>query len=91
MTAVNSHVAGRVEIKPLVISGLDKATIRDMKNLPQTCAGNMVEVMACPGGCVNGCNVIANPKVARTQIVEAAKPGAGLYAGATGAAGRSAK
>ncbi|MDR0510230.1 MAG: monomeric [FeFe] hydrogenase [Rikenellaceae bacterium] len=82
MNAVNSHVAGRVEIRPVVISGIDKAVMRDMKNLPESCTGNMVEVMACPGGCVNGCNVIANPKVARTQVIEAARPGAGAFAAA---------
>ena len=33
----------------------------------------MVEVMACEGGCVNGCNVVANPKVATRQVHELAK------------------
>ena len=33
----------------------------------------MVEVMACEGGCVNGCNVIANPKIATRQVQALAK------------------
>lgn len=74
MNAVKSKIGDRVEIRPVVVSGLDKANIKMLKELPKSCPGNMVEVMACEGGCVNGCNVVANPKVARVQVVEVAKP-----------------
>jgi iron only hydrogenase large subunit-like protein len=29
---------------------------------------NLVEVMACPGGCIAGPSVITNPKVAAVQL-----------------------
>ncbi len=62
-----------IEIKPIVISGIDKTTIRELRGYAKSCPGNMVEVMACEGGCINGCNVIANPKVAVRQIKELSK------------------
>lgn len=76
---VMSAVAGalpapyREQIRPVVINGIDKQTIREMRGYAKSCPGNMVEVMACEGGCVNGCNVIANPKIAARQVKELAK------------------
>ena len=76
---VMSAVAGQLppqykeRIKPIVINGIDKQAIRDLRNYAKSCPGNMVEVMACEGGCVNGCNVIANPKIATRQVKELAK------------------
>jgi iron only hydrogenase large subunit-like protein len=29
--------------------------------------------MSCPGGCINGCDVIANPRVATRQVENFAK------------------
>ena len=73
MAAVNARIAGEVEVRPVVINGINKAVLKELKAYPKGCNGNMVEVMACEGGCVNGCNVIANPKVAARQIGEVAK------------------
>lgn len=76
---VMSAVAGQLpegykdKIRPVVINGIDKQSIRDLRGYAKACPGNMVEVMACEGGCVNGCNVIANPKIATRQIKELAK------------------
>ena len=75
MSAVNAKIAGRVEVRPLVINGLDKMQLKELKKFPKGCSANMVEVMACEGGCVNGCNVIANPKVATRQVGEIVKKG----------------
>ena len=44
-------------VKPVVINGLDKASIRDLRMYAKTgkCpAGNLIEVMCCPGGCIAG-------------------------------------
>jgi iron only hydrogenase large subunit-like protein len=30
---------------------------------------NLIEVMMCEGGCVNGCGVLVSPKVATRQIM----------------------
>lgn len=74
--AASGGVAGCVKAKlpesfplqPLIINGIDKVSIRTLKSLPKTPQGNFVEVMSCEGGCINGCNVIANPKVGLRQI-----------------------
>jgi len=74
--AASGGVAGCVKAKlpesyplqPLIINGIDKVSIRTLKSLPKTPQGNLVEVMSCEGGCINGCNVIANPKVGLRQI-----------------------
>lgn len=73
MNAVAKAVGDRAQIKPIVIDGITKQSIRDLKSYAKACPGNMVEVMACEGGCVNGCNVIANPKIATRQVQELAK------------------
>lgn len=72
MHAVAVEVGDRAKIEPIVIDGITKQSIRDLKGYAKSCPGNMVEVMACEGGCVNGCNVIANPKIATRQVKEAA-------------------
>lgn len=68
MGAVRERLGNPADIRPIVINGLDKASIRELKGYVKSCPGNMVEVMACEGGCVSGCNVIANPKTATRQI-----------------------
>ena len=71
--AVGKKLAGRVDYRSVAFDGIDKARIRELKGLVRSCSGNMVEVMACEGGCVNGCDVIANYKVASRQIGELVK------------------
>lgn len=73
MGAVQAKLGNPADIKPIVINGIDKASIRELKGYVKSCPGNMVEVMACEGGCVSGCNVIANSKVATRQINELPK------------------
>lgn len=65
--------APHAQIEPVVINGIDKSQIKLLKSFPQSCSGNFVEVMSCEGGCVAGCNVIANPKIALRQIDELMK------------------
>lgn len=75
---VMNAVAGQLpaeykdKIRPVVINGIDRQAIRELRGFAKSCPGNMVEVMACEGGCVNGCNVIANPKIAARQVKELA-------------------
>lgn len=73
MHAVAFEIGDRAEVRPIVIDGITKQSIRDLRGYAKSCPGNMVEVMACEGGCVNGCNVIANPKVATRQVKEYVK------------------
>ncbi|WP_407425913.1 [Fe-Fe] hydrogenase large subunit C-terminal domain-containing protein, partial [Treponema sp.] len=58
-------------LRPVVINGLDKAGIKALQNYGKINAGtvpspadcpNLIEVMACEGGCIAGPSVIMNPK-----------------------------
>ncbi|MFN3554776.1 MAG: monomeric [FeFe] hydrogenase [Bacteroidales bacterium] len=61
------------EMKDMVINGLDKSNIRLLKSFAKSSDANFVEVMSCENGCIGGCNVISNPKVAARQLKEAMK------------------
>lgn len=69
MNAVAKKIGSRAVVKPLLIDGISRQTIKELRGFVKSCPANMVEVMACEGGCVNGCNTIANPKVAARQVV----------------------
>ncbi len=71
--AVQKKVGDRAVMNPVVINGINKQSIREMKGFVNKAPGNMIEIMACEGGCVGGCNVIANPKVATRQVQNYAK------------------
>ena len=62
-----------IEINPIVINGIDKKTIKLLKSYATKAPGNMIEIMSCEGGCINGCNTLANPRVAAHQVKELAK------------------
>jgi [FeFe] hydrogenase (group B1/B3) len=60
-------------LRPAVINGLDKAGIKQLEQYGRIQSGdaprtpdtpNLIEVMACEGGCIGGPSVITNPKVA---------------------------
>ena len=60
-------------VKPVCINGLDKKNIRDLKNWAKKgiCPeGNLIEVMACPGGCVGGSSVLNDKKVTTKKVKE---------------------
>ena len=59
--------------KPYIINGLDKWQIKDLKKFAKNekCEfGNLIEVMACPGGCLGGSSTINAFKPAQKQISE---------------------
>lgn len=64
-------------MKSAVINGLNKEGMKQLKSYGKVQAGvttatnetpNIVEVMACEGGCIAGPSVITNPKVAAIQL-----------------------
>ena len=61
-------------VKPLVISGLNKESIRQLKKYAASgcCEDgcNLIEVMCCEGGCIAGNATINNVKMANKQIKE---------------------
>ena len=72
LAAVRKKLGDGVDIKPHYVSCLDKTSIKELRAFALKPTANMVEVMACESGCVNGCNVIANNKVAARQVRELA-------------------
>ena len=60
-------------VKPCIINGLDKESIRKLKTYAKTgeCENgcNLIEVMCCEGGCIGGNATLNNPKIAKKQIV----------------------
>ncbi|BDX36808.1 hydrogenase [Tenuifilaceae bacterium CYCD] len=62
------RVTDNSNIIDLQINGIDKAAIRQLKSFPKNPTANLVEVMTCEGGCIGGCNVISNPKIAAKQL-----------------------
>ncbi len=72
---VSSSVAQYVKhpelLKAEVVNGLNKESFKMLKNIVAngTSDSNLLEVMMCEGGCVNGCSVIASPKTAARQIL----------------------
>lgn len=61
------------KVRAITVDGIDKAVIKSLKTIEKTCGGpeqpNFIEMMMCKGGCVNGCNTLANPKIATRQVV----------------------
>lgn len=69
--AVNSVVKDKDLIKPHIIDGLTKDSIKQLKKYAKDCAcaeGNLIEVMCCEGGCICGNSTISNPKTAKRII-----------------------
>ena len=67
--AIESYVAGRCELRPVSIDGLDKKSLRLLSAFAKgKCEGNFVEVMGCRGGCVAGPGVVADDKKSTRTI-----------------------
>ena len=59
--AVQRCVGDRAEVRPVFVNGLTSAGLRRLKEFATgTCPGNLVEVMACEGGCVAGAGVLGD-------------------------------
>ena len=68
-------------IKPVVINGLDKASIRDLRMYAKTgkCpAGNLLEIMCCSGGCIAGNACLGSLKDAFKKVKEYGEKGQSL-------------
>ncbi|MDR1435826.1 MAG: 4Fe-4S binding protein [Puniceicoccales bacterium] len=70
-------------VKPVVIDGLTKETINQLRSYVREnrCAdGNLVEVMACAGGCAGGPATICSLKKSQPRIAEDAATGPSIAA-----------
>ena len=69
--AVNSLLDDDKKAKPYIVDGINKQSIRDLKKFAKNgvCElGNLIEVMACPGGCLGGSSTINSYKPALKQL-----------------------
>lgn len=74
--AVKAHLEEGVDVKPVLVDGLDSKAIKLMASYAKgKCPGNLVEVMCCEGGCVSGPCVIGKPAVAARRVTEFAEKG----------------
>jgi len=85
--AVKARLKDTSTLRETVIDGLDKAGMKRLEEFGKINAGklpykddmpNLIEVMACQGGCIAGPSVITNPKVASTLLSKYAECGAKL-------------
>ena len=70
--SVKASLRDDSELKPLVINGLNKESIRQLKKFA-TCGQcddgcNLVEVMCCEGGCIGGNANLNNQRTAKKLI-----------------------
>ena len=82
--AVKVRLKHPEKLKAAVINGLDKEGMKQLKGYGKVQSGeaevtadtpNLVEVMACNGGCVGGPCVVKNPKAATVQLQRYASTG----------------
>ncbi len=69
--AVNSLLDEGEKANAYVINGIDKSGIRDLKKFAKNgkCElGNLIEIMACPGGCIGGSSTINSYRQASKQL-----------------------
>ncbi len=70
--AVKHLVKDKDKINPFIINGLDKENIRNLKKFAKTSScpnGNIIEVMACKGGCLGG-NATVNPIRSAKKLID---------------------
>lgn len=61
------------EIFPTCVDGLNPKSVRELKNWAkngQCPLGNLIEIMACPGGCVGGSACLNNKRITTKKIHE---------------------
>ena len=70
--AVAACASKEHEVKPVSVNGLSAKALKKLKYYAQAgCRdGNLVEVMACEGGCVAGAGAMAVPKFAAKEVAK---------------------
>lgn len=82
--AVNSLLNNNEKAKAHIINGLDKSAIKDLKKFAKNgkCEfGNLIEVMACQGGCLGGSSTLNNFQQASKQLNEYIKKSKDIKSG----------
>lgn len=68
LSAVQNKLPEGIDIRPIVINGLDKKSMRQLGLIQKKNEFNFVEGMSCEGGCVGGCYMNVKPMVAQKRI-----------------------
>lgn len=69
--AVGELLDEKIDLRTYCVNGLNKGTVAQLRRFAQKCEceeGNLVEVMACEGGCIGGNATINSLKNAHRQI-----------------------
>lgn len=68
------ELTGKSEVRPQLVDGLDASAVKALKQFASgKVEGNLIEVMACQGGCVAGPVTISKPQVAAKKIEDLVK------------------
>lgn len=68
LNAVMNKLPANTEIRPLVLNGIDKKTLKQLKLLKKQTQFNFVEGMSCEGGCMGGCYMNVKPVIAQKRM-----------------------
>lgn len=80
-SAVTAHLPRGQEAKVISISGLNRAALMQLQSYATgNCPAQLVEVMNCEGGCINGPAVVAPPAQAKSRIENVLKQSKPAYA-----------
>lgn len=68
LEAVKNKLPNETEIRPLILNGIDKKTIKQLSVIQKKNEYNFIEGMSCEGGCVGGCYMDVKPMVAQRRL-----------------------
>lgn len=68
LNAVVNKLPDNSGIKPLVLNGIDKKGLKQLKLLKKQTQFNFIEGMSCEGGCVGGCYMNVKPVLAQKRM-----------------------
>ncbi len=66
--AVKNRLPENTELKPLILNGIDRKAITQLRMLAKQTNYNFVEGMSCEGGCVGGCYMNVKPAIANKRM-----------------------
>ncbi|HOO83269.1 MAG TPA: monomeric [FeFe] hydrogenase [Prolixibacteraceae bacterium] len=66
--AVKNKLPQAANIKPLVINGIDKKAIKQLKLVKKQSQFNFIEGMSCEGGCLGGCYMNVKTVIAQKRM-----------------------
>ncbi|GHV88260.1 hypothetical protein AGMMS50267_06200 [Spirochaetia bacterium] len=76
--AVKGNLEDASNFRPVSVDGFTKEGLKTLKDWSEgNNTGNILEVMACTGGCIAGPMVIVNPKISLNQVKKLAAEGQG--------------